>query len=204
MSITTECQQILKGPWMDFHTDLPEQYWEVIDRYRDELLSQAYAILGSKEDAEDVVQDTFCEAFKGGGKVSGESIGATLKILNKSNALDRLRSRGRARRRDQRKQELPTRAFTTGGFSGIELKESMQKALETLPENLREIIVLRYWEHLSYKEISERLGIPIGGVGPLLSEAGIRLYGQIASTLPGAASNPKQNLRKKDDRHEPV
>jgi RNA polymerase sigma-70 factor, ECF subfamily len=190
MSITTECQQILKGPRMDFRSDVPEQYWEVVDRYRDELLSQAYSILGSQEDAEDVVQETFCEAFKGGRKMPGESIGAALKVLNKSNALDRLRSRGRARRREQRKQELPTRSFTTGGFSGIELKESMQKALQSLPENLRQVIVLRYWEHLSYKEISERLGIPIGGIGPLLSEAGIRLYSQIATTLPPAAHNP--------------
>jgi len=169
---------------MDLHSKVPEQYWELVEKYRDELLSQAYAILGSHEDAEDVVQETFCEAFNDVKKISRQSVGASLKLINKCNALNRLRAKGRAqKRKESKRQEAPTRAFTTGGFSGIELREIVNKALESLPANLREVVVLRYWEHLSYKEIAERLEMPIGAVGPLLSEATLKLYPKLTTQL---------------------
>lgn len=191
MPITTSCQNVLKGSEMDLRDKVPEQYWDLIDQYRPELMQQAYSVLGNWDDAEDVVQETFCEAFRDTSKISEESIGASLRLINKTNALDRIRSRSRLKKRNEAKQDLVTKAFTTGGFSGIELRESITNALNTLPENLREVVVLRYFEHLSYKEIAERLQIPIGAVGPLLSEAGLRLYPAIANV-----NSPAQPRRK--------
>ena len=187
MAITTSCNQVLKGKWMG--PGVPEEYWELASQYRDELIHQAFSILGSMEDAEDVVQETFCEAFKDTSKISPDSIGASLRLINKTNALDRLRTRNRARQRDQRP---PTQAFTTGGFSGIELRDSVENALTTLPENMRTIVRLRYFEHLSYKEIAQRLQMPMGAVGPLLSEAGMRMYSQLVPSDPNGDTLPEE------------
>ncbi len=178
MSITTSCNQIQRA---HEGSGIPEQYWELASQYRAELIAQACGILGSRDDAEDVVQETFYEAFRDVSKLSPESLGSSLRLINRSNALDRLKTRGRARQRDQRSI---TRSFTTGGFSGIELRETVEAALLTLPENLRAVVRLRYFEHLSYKEISERLKIPMGAVGPLLSQAGQKLYTHLVPTAP--------------------
>jgi RNA polymerase sigma-70 factor, ECF subfamily len=184
MAITTSLQQGLAGAGTDFKSGIPEKYWELVDHYRDELVSQAYSILGSMHDAEDVVQETFCEAFCDATKISGASVGKSLRLINRCNCLNRMRDDGRARKRHSMKQqEAPTRSFTTGGFSGIESREAVNQALQVLPEDMRQVVVLRYWEHLSYKEIAARLSMPIGAIGPLLSAASIRLFPKLAGHL---------------------
>ncbi len=54
-------------------------------------------------------------------------------------------------------------------------QESLQQALDRLPEELREMIVLREVEGLSYKEMSDVAGVPIGTVMSRLSRARARL-----------------------------
>ncbi|HYF51981.1 MAG TPA: sigma-70 family RNA polymerase sigma factor [Planctomycetota bacterium] len=175
MAITTECREIV-AQW-DYRKHIPEKYWEVVERCRPELVAHANSILNDLQEAEDVVQETFLEIFRDPKKISHESIGASLKLINRCNALDRLRNRKRAEKRSQKKQaEMPGRALTTGPFSRIESKEALLNALGRIPEHLRQVVELRYFQHYSYKDIAARLKIPIGGVGPLLSEASLLLY----------------------------
>ncbi len=178
MALTTAAQSIAKTQGME---SLPAQYWELVERYRGELMNQAHAILGSVEDAEDVVQETFCEALRDVRKLADvRSVGAWLRSVNKFNALTRLRERRRDSKRIIRKHnEAPERMVTTGGFSAVETQEAVTKAIEALPENLRSVVVLRYWEHLSYKEIAQRLQLPPGTVGFLLYDASVRLYDKL-------------------------
>jgi RNA polymerase sigma-70 factor (ECF subfamily) len=184
MALTTAAQQVLKNSRMD-SSGIPEQYWDVIERYRAELIAQARAIVGSDEDAEDVVQETFCEAFRDPAKLTdAESIGARLRLINKHNALDRVRDKKRTSKRIIKKQQDdPESTFTTGGFSALELKESVGKALETLPEQERRIVGMRYFEHLPLKEIASRLNLPLGTVGRVLSEASVRLFDKLRVQL---------------------
>src|SRR5476649_1375230 len=118
MATTTSAQQIIRNGPLD-RSEIPEQYWELVDRYRPELLSQARAITGSAEDAEDVVQETFCEAFRDPQKLAdAESIGARLRLINRHNALNRIRDGRRASSRILKKKEgAPETLFTTGGFN---------------------------------------------------------------------------------------
>jgi RNA polymerase sigma-70 factor (ECF subfamily) len=165
---------------------IPEEYWALVEQYRPELLIQAQAILGNREDAEDVVQETFCDAVRDPAKLSNaRSLGAWLKAINRCNALNR----ARGRRHDSSrlitvKNMEPERTFTTGGFNMLELRESVNIALNTLPPELQQIVRLRYFEHLSYKDIAERLQIPIGNVGGLLMDASMKLYAKLKLQLP--------------------
>ncbi len=178
MSRTTSAQQILARDPIDELGRLPDAYWEIIDRYRGELINQAFSILGSLSDAEDVVQESFCEVLRDGQKLAAaHSVGAWLRRVNRANALNRLRSQKRDRNKNDRSQkENPKRPATTGGLSVVELRESVAMAVESLPERERSVIVLRYWEHLSYGDIARRLGMPEGTVARLLYEATQRLY----------------------------
>ena len=160
--------------------EFPAEYWELADQYREQLVRQASSILGggSREDAEDVVQETFVKAFRDKEKLSkAESLSAWLMALNRGNALNRKRMLQRSRQKiGRRAQQGGDRSFTTGGFSGIELRDLLGKAMEALPPSLRALVVLRYVEHLSYNDIAQRLNIPLGTVDYLLSEASTRMY----------------------------
>ncbi len=93
MSHTTSFQQITRDAGMDHTSDIPEQYWNILEQYREELTSQAAGILGNREDAEDVVQETFCEVLRDAGCLEKtESVGATLRMINRRNSLNRMRS----------------------------------------------------------------------------------------------------------------
>ena len=181
MPITTTANQILRMNGADTLGPLPEQYWELIETHRADLIHQALAILGSLEDAEDVVQETFCEAFRHAERLAQvRSLRAYLRSINRANALNRLRDRRTSAAQAGRKQrELPPRLATTGGFSVLELREAIARAVETLPPKQRSVVVLRYLEHLSYEEIATRLKLNTGTVGWLLCEAALQLHGKL-------------------------
>jgi RNA polymerase sigma-70 factor (ECF subfamily) len=179
--ITTAAQTVLRKHGVGRPSDVPEQYWELVEKYRSELVAQATSILGSAEDAEDVVQETFCEAVRNPEKLTqAGSIGAWLRSINRCNALNRVRDNRRSTNKAESKRlQAPDKALTTGGFSALELRETLSKALDTLPPTMKSVIEMRYFEQLSYKEIADRLGMPIGNVGGLLLDASVRLYAKL-------------------------
>jgi RNA polymerase sigma-70 factor (ECF subfamily) len=69
-------------------------------------------------------------------------------------------------KRAKRLGEIPLEdvQILTDGREDRDMKEALWKAIEELPTEQREIIVLRYFEGLSYKEIAETVGKPIGTV----------------------------------------
>lgn len=166
---------------VDWKAQIPEQYWELIDRFRPELTAQALSILNNPEDAEDVVQETFYDAIRDPEKLKrADSIGAWLKSLNRCNALNRLRDSKRSSKRIEAVQQSGgDQTFTTGGFTVMELRDSVNDALVVLPPNLRTVVKLRYWEYLSCKDIAARLNIAEGSVKRMLFEANIKLYDKL-------------------------
>lgn len=189
---TTSALEILKGARMRGDADeagdgnIPDEYWSMIEKYRPELLQQAQAILGNREDAEDVVQETFCDAVRDPSKLTqARSLSAWLKAINRCNALNRARGKRHdsSRMINVRNME-PERTFTTGGFNMLELRESVNIALAGLDPELQKIVRLRYFEHLSYKDIADRLHMPIGNVGGLLMDASVKLYAKLKLQLP--------------------
>lgn len=175
MAVTTAAHQIVKESESE---SLPESFWEVVDSCRGALINHALSLVGNLEDAREVVQQTYCDAYRCGRQLAeAQSVSAFLRSINRSNALNLLRSRSReSGKRTRKAQAEPTRLGTTGGFSMIEVRESIAKAIESLPEKMRAAVVLRYWQQLSHKEIAERLEVPQGTVWHLLSEAYVVLH----------------------------
>jgi RNA polymerase sigma-70 factor (ECF subfamily) len=174
--ITTAAQKIVNDS-RDPRSSVPEEYWELLEQYRVELVNQAIGILGNRDDAEDVVQKTFVETFSDSSRIPQTgSIGHWLRMINRRNALDRAREihRGAAHKDPRR---FGDSAFTTGGFSMLELRDSVRKALEKLPAELRTVVRMRYFEHLSSKEISEQLKIPFSTLKRQLFQANVLLHG---------------------------
>ncbi len=178
MAITTSAQRILGQMREQGLQTLPDSYWDLLESFREELVQQADAILSCRADAEDVVQETFCEALQHSEKLEeAESLTGWLKAINKANALNRLRGNGRALRASQSKRENGrTRSFTTGGFSFIEARELVEQAIARFPAEKQKVLRLRYWNGLGYQEIADELKMPIGTVSRILFQASQLLH----------------------------
>lgn len=204
MPVTTSAQRILRHSLMDSESKIPESFWELVEQYRAELLNQALMITGTMADAEDVVQETFCEAMRGREELAKvRSVRAWLRAINRANALDHQRNRKRDVDRTKRKQQqAPDRAVTTGGFSMLELRDSVAGAIDTLPPKLRTVILLRYWEQLSYDEVASRMNVTPSAVWHLLHDATLKLYGRLKVHVDAPQAAPSTSSPTEQDEDE--
>ena len=137
------------------------------------------------QDAEDVVQDAYLRALRFFAGFRGDDGRAWLLAIVRNTCYDFLRS--------HRPQEL-TEAFDEEVHTAVDDSQSpevvlmrradqamVRRALETLPVPLREVIVLRELEGLSYKEIAAAAGIKIGTVMSRLARARARLQQLLGS-----------------------
>ena len=132
-------------------------------------------------DAEDVVQDACLRALKYFESFRGEGTSARAWLL----AI--VRNAAYSSRRRQRVDALTTEfdetqhsdAVAEDHPEGVLLqkaaKETLRRALDRLAPEFREVIVLRELQGLSYKEISDVTGVPVGTVMSRLSRARTRL-----------------------------
>jgi RNA polymerase sigma-70 factor, ECF subfamily len=87
-----------------------------------------------------------------------------------------LRLRQRTRAKEKRLETAQVNALqapktTTLSTSAIKALDRVLRAVDSLPTQYREVLVLRYWEKLSNEEIANRLGIPLGTVGSRMARA---------------------------------
>lgn len=186
MAATTSAQIILKNRPAS-ERDLPDAYWELVDQYRAELTNQAFAIIGVQEDAEDTVQDTFCEALAHPEELMQvRSLRAWLRTINKGNAINRVDHRHRQDEKKKRSSlDRSRKIATTGGFTTLETREFVARAIERLPDKFRAPVVLKYWEHLTCEEIATRLSMPAGTVKWLVFEAVTNIQEYLNAQLHG-------------------
>src|SRR5688500_3639889 len=165
--------------------ELPAEFWELVEHYRGELINQALSVTGNMDDAEEVVQETFCEAFRHSEKMKNvRSLGAWLRTINHSNALDVARNSKRDQRNTERKQKLaPDRMYTTGGFSVLEMRDIISQAGELLDPGMRTAVGLCYWQHLSPDQIAERMNVSKRTVRRLLFDAALLMHGKMGAYL---------------------
>ena len=146
----------------------------IYDRYAGLSYSLALRILGDREAAEEVVQDTFLTIWQKADTYNPEygRLYSWLLRIVRNRAIDELR-RQRSPVRNQRSQRpLDGLADPGPGVAQIEadtarameLRTVVGGALEELPENQREVVEMAYLKGLSQREISEQTGIPLGTV----------------------------------------
>ena len=108
--------------------------------------------------AEDVVQDVFVRLVAQ--RAAPENVKAWLFRAVRNAGVSSLRSRRRRRQRERRRAHGRQEAFETRGDELIDAKEA-QAALESLPGQQREIVVLRIWADMTWADIAAVLGQPL-------------------------------------------
>lgn len=163
---------------------------ELVELMTPWLLGIAQSMLSDRDEAEEVVQETFNIAWRRADlfdRESGRLVPWLLRIT-RNRAIDRLRAR---RRRALKSDRL--RAETVGedwvaatepneaAHPGWQVHDTVHSALKSLPPDQQQVVRLAYFEGLTHSEIANRLGIPLGTVKTRLRLAFDKLRTGLAS-----------------------
>jgi RNA polymerase sigma-70 factor (ECF subfamily) len=153
----------------------------------------ALALVGSSEDANDLVQESLTKVYAARGSYrNGEPFLPWFHRILRNACISFLRKKGRVKMRsltsavDGDGADWEIEASTPGPDERVESADTgarVRSALDTLPVKHREILCLRHFEDLSYLEISEQLGIPEGTVMSRLYHARNRLAERLGDLL---------------------
>lgn len=135
-------------------------YRVIVELYMQKAYYIALGFLHNAQDALDISQDSFIKAFRRIKRFDVERpfFPWFYKLL-KNLCLDHIRRRGRIR-------EVPLEEgrVLADEHEDREMKEILWKGIESLPVEQKEVIILRYFQQLSYQEIAEITGKPVGTI----------------------------------------
>lgn len=146
-------------------------------RYQDRLVHSLQHSLGSREDALDAAQQAFLLAWQQLSKFRGDSgFYSWLYRIARNAAISGVRRRRPVRSLDQFSESGVAEPVQQGSQPGaaLEQQEEVQRirqALAQVPQDFREVLVLKEIEGMSYEQIGELLEIPTGTVRSRLFRA---------------------------------
>ncbi len=144
-----------------------EAFRFLVERYQSRLFSLAYALLGSREDAEDIVQESFVKAYLALRSFKGESSFYTWLYriaYNMSLDFKRRLDRERTQVLDEAVLNLKAEGDPQRDLLRRERESFFKTALAEIGEEHRAVILLREVDGLSYEDIAKSIGISRGTV----------------------------------------
>ncbi|MCA9242783.1 MAG: sigma-70 family RNA polymerase sigma factor [Phycisphaerales bacterium] len=162
----------------------PEAFNKLVDRYSNELFGFLCRFVGNAAAAEDLVQETFVQVYLAAETFDeGRRFRPWLYTIAANKGRDHLRARGRrvtysldtsgpddSARRAENTLEAGT-APVDETLGQDERAEQVRRIVSGMPENMRLVLTLGYFEQLPYAEIAEVLDIPVGTVKSRLHAA---------------------------------
>ena len=155
-----------------------EVFRHLVERYQKRAVTHALAILFNRDDAEDAVQEAFIDAFRAIGTFDTSRTFYQWFYVLLRNRCYKLTARRRPTENIDDVQLLASQP----GMSD-ETRLALEKALQSLTPEEREIVSLKYFSGLSYDELAVHLQIPRGTVMSRLFSARRRLKGQLTGTV---------------------
>jgi RNA polymerase sigma-70 factor (ECF subfamily) len=150
----------------------------IVQRYQSQVLNLSARILGDRGRAEDVTQETFISAFRAISRFRGGSLRAWLMRIAANASRDSLR--GTRRRPEQSLDEsLESPSFQPASGEASpeehaersELNAELQKAILSLSNDQKAVLVLIDVQGFSYEETAESVGASIGTIKSRLNRA---------------------------------
>lgn len=165
-------------------------FGELVARHQDRIYAAIRRFCGNDEDAADIVQRAFLNAFRKIGEFKGDAAFATwLYRIAFNEAVSYRRERRRpavsleASDDGARPAEPAERVDPSCRLETEETQRKVQQAIELLPDEDRQIVLLRDLQGHSYDEIAEILGIPKGTVRSRLHRARLELRERLKSFI---------------------
>ena len=160
-----------------------EAFDELVRRYQTPMLNLARVMTGGSADAEDLTQDVFVRAWRGLSSFRGESSFRTWLYRVAINVIQSHRGRVSRLRRlfaagpsaDDAEDPIESAADPDDLEQRVLDRDAIDRALATLPEELRLAVTLRDVQGLDYRAIADVTGTPIGTVESRIFRARQRL-----------------------------
>lgn len=144
---------------------------KALAEYESPLIGYAHSILKDADRARDVVQDTFIRLCRQDVAKLRDGLKSWLFTVCRNRALDVLRKEGRVTTLDDLDRDRTLAVEEIAPDSVADRDERMEQVLtylDRLPENQKTVILLKFRDGKSYKEISEETGLTSGNVGFLI------------------------------------
>ena len=171
----------------DFKEGSRDRFDELVKAYTQKLYRLAYGLLGNHHDAEEVVQDSFVRAYRGLDNFRGDSSFETwmhrITVNLARNKFHWNRRRGEGLNvslsepndsmedgESSAELELPDTSYSPDRLmQKAETRSNVLNGLNTLPDYIREAMVLRHVKDMPYEEIARILNCPVGTVKSRIS-----------------------------------
>jgi RNA polymerase sigma-70 factor (ECF subfamily) len=150
-----------------------EAFGEIVQRWERRIFALSFGMLGREEDARDATQETFLAAFRSLRGFRGEAkVSSWLHRIAVNQCITRQR-RAKVRNESALETEAekdaasfatPIRYSPARVAEGRETTVAVRLAVNSLPLELRQVVVMKEFEELTFKEIADVLDLPLSTV----------------------------------------
>ncbi|MEZ4721475.1 MAG: RNA polymerase sigma factor [Flavobacteriales bacterium] len=130
------------------------RYNQIVDQYADGLYRFAYSMCRDKDDAQDVVQDSFAKLWEKKDSVDVEKVKSYLFTTAHNKMIDMFRKNKRSIEFESQVDMVRTTKQENHDIQAV-----LHEALNTLPDIQKSVILMRDYEGYSYEEIAEMCNI---------------------------------------------
>lgn len=150
-----------------------EAFGELVRRWERRIFALAYGMLGREEEARDATQETFLAAFRNLRGFRGEAkVSSWLHRIAVNQCITRQRRakvRGESALDDEHERNAghfatPLSRSPARLVEGREVSQAVRRAVNSLPVELRQVVVMKEFEELTFKEIADALELPLSTV----------------------------------------
>ena len=163
-------------------------YVELVNRYKDRLFNFVVQFLGDVEQAEDVVQDTMIRLYEKKHYYKEIAKFSTwIYTIARNLANTELRKRKRRKTtylsqmsKEERQYEIPAiQDDVDQSLHNEFIQGRIKSAISKLPEHYKTVIILRDIQELSYDDISNIVGVPLGTIKSRINRARLQLQADL-------------------------
>ena len=150
-----------------------EAFGEIVRRWERRIFALAYGMLGREEEARDATQETFLSAFRNLRGFRGEAkVSSWLHRIAVNQCITRQRRakvRGETTLEDETEADgasysAPAHESPARTAESRQRTEIVRRAVNSLPTELRQVIVMKEFEELTFQEIADALELPLSTV----------------------------------------
>jgi RNA polymerase sigma-70 factor, ECF subfamily len=153
--------------------DNPDAFGEIVKRWERKIFALCFGLLHREEDARDAAQETFISAYKNLPNFRGEAkVSSWLHRIAVNQCLTKQRRakvRGESSLEDENSADeqsftAPTELSPSGTLEQNERLKIVRQAVSSLPAELKQVIIMKEFEEMTFQQISEILNLPLSTV----------------------------------------